>query len=125
LPRIYAYLLGGLSLVLVANSIRPSSREPEADSPPPAAQRPEPTAYSLILRPAGVIAIGAVYLVVVTWLGYLVSLAALLAATTFYLGGGSTRRVVLVAVSGALFFWLLFVALLGIQHPAGFWPSLF
>jgi hypothetical protein len=33
--------------------------------------------------------------------------------------------VALVSVSGAVFFWLLFVLLLGIPQPAGFWPSLF
>ena len=71
------------------------------------------------------IVIGAVYIVAVPWLGYLVSLAALIAATTYYQGGGMNRRVAIVAVSGALLFWLLFVAILGIPHPAGFWPSLF
>ena len=71
------------------------------------------------------IVIGAVYLVVVSWLGYLVSLAALIAATTYYQGGGMSGRVVVVAVSGGVLFWLLFVAILGIQHPPGFWPSLF
>jgi hypothetical protein len=53
-----------------------------------------------------------------------VSLTALIAATTYYQGGGANRRVLFVAVSGALLFWLLFVAILGIQHPAGFWASL-
>jgi len=72
-----------------------------------------------------VIVIGAVYIVTVPWLGYLVSLAALIAATTYYQGGGMNRRVAIVSVSGALLFWLLFVAILGIQHPAGFWPDLF
>jgi putative tricarboxylic transport membrane protein len=118
LPRIYAYLLGGLSLTLLVSSVRgarPGSR----------AERPKPSAQSRVLRPAGVVAIGAVYIVVVPWLGYIVSLAALIAATSYYQGGGANRRVVFVAVSGALSFWLLFVAILGIQHPAGFWPSLF
>jgi hypothetical protein len=134
LPRIYAYVLGGLSLVLIAQSFRAStSRAPTAHSPEPRAERPEPRAqspepsraHSRILRPAGVIAIGAIYIAVVPWLGYVPSLAALIAASTYYQGGGFNRRVALVAVSGAVAFWLLFVALLGIQHPAGFWPSLF
>jgi hypothetical protein len=139
LPRIYAYLLGGLSLILIVNSVRgsgfgirdpspePSVPSPEsrATSPGSRAQRPRPSAQSRVLRPAGVVAIGAIYIVVVPWLGYVVSLSALMAATTYYQGGGANRRVVFVAVSGALLFWLLFVAILGIQHPAGFWPSLF
>jgi hypothetical protein len=69
--------------------------------------------------------IGIVYLAVVPVLGYVLSLAGLLAATTCYQGGGLNARVAVVALSGALFFWVLFVAVLGIQHPPGIWTSLF
>ena len=69
--------------------------------------------------------IGVVYLAVVPWLGYILSLAGLIAATTYYQGGGLNTRVAVVAVSGAVFFWVLFVAVLGIPHPPGIWPSLF
>jgi len=157
LPRIYAYVLGGLSLVLIARARRASSTEPispprsgrlkparpgppegghyvqeesalevqEETAPEPGVQSPEPRGRSQVFRAFGVIVIGAVYIVTVPWLGYLVSLAALIAATTYYQGGGLNRRVAIVSVSGALLFWLLFVAILGIQHPAGLWPSLF
>ncbi len=140
LPRIYAYVLASLSLVLIANAFRdcglgarglgtggasPESRTPSPGFPVPDPQSPVPSPQSRVLRPAGVIAIGGVYIAVVPWLGYIPSLAALIAATTYYQGGGFNRRVALVAVSGALLFWLLFVALLGIEHPAGFWPSFF
>jgi putative tricarboxylic transport membrane protein len=121
LPRIYAYLLGGLSLILIVSSVR----ESRATRPGSRAERPKSSAQVRVLRPAGVVAIGAIYIVVVPWLGYIVSLTALIAATTYYQGGGANRRVVFVAVSGALLFWLLFVAILGIQHPPGFWPSPF
>ena len=153
LPRIYAYVLGGLSLVLIARSLRASSPEPispprsgrlqparpgppqgghyvqEENAPEPEPSAREPRAWrrapnaqraSQVLRAFGVVVIGAVYIVVVPWLGYIVSLAALIAATTYYQGGGANRRVAIVSVSGALLFWLLFVAILGIQHPAGF-----
>jgi hypothetical protein len=148
LPRIYAYVLGSLSLVLIARALRASSAEPispprrgrlqpalpgppqdghyvQEENAPEPGQSPEPRGHSQVLRAFGVIVIGAVYIVTVPWLGYLVSLAALIAATTYYQGGGLNRRVAIVSVSGALLFWLLFVAILGIQHPAGFWPSLF
>ena len=139
LPRMYAFLLGGLSLILIARSFRPSGLGPpkgghyekEKNAPEPGAQSPEPmegptpSARSQVLRAFGVIVIGAIYIVIVPWLGYIVSLAALIAATTYYQGGGMSRRVAIVSVSGAVVFWLLFVAILGIQHPAGFWPSLF
>ena len=132
LPRTYAFVLGGLSLILIVQSVRysgsgtrDSSREPRASSPEPNAQSRKPNAGFQVLRAFGVIAIGAIYIVIVPWLGYIVSLAALIAATTYYQGGGMSRRVAIVSVSGAVLFWVLFVAVLGIQHPAGFWPSLF
>jgi putative tricarboxylic transport membrane protein len=118
LPRIYAYLLGGLSLVLIARSLGPSNDESSG------VHRARPAAPN-VRRPAGMVVIGVVYLLAVSWLGYFVSLAGLVATTTWYLGGGLNRRVAVVAVSGALLFWLLFVRLLGVQHPAGFWSSLF
>lgn len=118
LPRIYAYILGALSLALIGSSLRSSTRQSNPESR-------TPSQGSTILRPLGVIAIGLIYIVVVPWLGYIVSLATLIAATTYYQGGGFSRSVVVVALSGALLFWGLFVAILGIQHPAGIWPSLF
>ncbi len=126
LPRVYAYILGALSLALIASALRDSNlrvRDSKKQQPSPESRAPSPV--SRILRPLGVIAIGVIYILVVPTLGYIVSLAALLAATTYYQGGGFDRRVVMVSVSGALLFWGLFVALLGIQHPAGIWPSLF
>jgi hypothetical protein len=69
--------------------------------------------------------IGILYLAVVPWLGYVLSLAGLIAATTYYQGGGVNARVALVSLSGAIVFWVLFVAVLGIPHPPGIWPSLF
>ena len=132
LPRTYAFILGGLSLILIVKAIRDSgsgtgdsSPEPRVESQEPTQESPTLSARSQALRAVGVIVIGAIYVVVVPWLGYIVSLAALIAATTYYQGGGMNRRVAIVSVSGAVLFWLLFVAILGIQHPAGFWPSLF
>jgi hypothetical protein len=133
LPRTYAFVLGGLSLILIARSLRPSSLGlPRGGHSEPGARRTEPTegptppsASSQVLRALGVIVIGVVYILVVPWLGYIVSLAALIAFTTYYQGGGMNLRVAIVSVSGALLFWILFVAILGIQHPPGFWPPLY
>jgi hypothetical protein len=70
------------------------------------------------------LAIGVGYILLVPWLGYIPSLAGLIFATTYYQGGSVNRQVAVVALSGAVFFWLLFVVLMGIPQPAGFWPSL-
>ena len=120
LPEIYAILLAGLSLVLIARSLW------RVYKPRPALQAAqEPRVERRVLwRVAGMLLIGVVYVVLVPWLGYVLSLAGLITATTYYQGGLVSRRVVVVAVSGAVFFWLLFVMLLGIPQPPGFWPSL-
>ena len=75
-------------------------------------------------RVVGMLGIGVGYIVVVPWLGYVPSLAGLIVATTYCQGGAANRRGAVVAVSGAVFFWLLFVVLLRIPQPQGFWPSL-
>ena len=121
LPTIYAVILAALSLILL---VRSASPQPGARSPQPEARSPHPDAAPL-RRAAGLLLIGILYIVVVPWLGYLLSMAALIAGTTYYQGGVVNRHVALVAVSGALFFWLLFVVLLRIQQPPGIWPSLF
>jgi len=111
LPKTYAVVLGALSLVLMFKSWK--TRLTVLDHRVP------------ILRVAGMLVIGVVYLAVVPWTGYILALAGLIAATTYYQGGGLNARVAAVALSGALFFWVLFVAVLGIPHPPGIWPSLF
>lgn len=119
LPRTYATVLGALSLVLIVRSARnliPRSAITGARPPIP---------RSPFFRVGGMLLLGVAYLAVVPWLGYVLSLAGLIAATTYYQGGGLTARVFVVAISGALFFWVLFVAVLGIPHPPGIWPSLF
>jgi hypothetical protein len=76
---------------------------------------------SRLPRVAGLLLIGVLYVVLVPWLGYVVSIAALIAATTYYQGGRLNRQVALIAVGGATFLWLLFVQVLGIAQPAGAW----
>jgi hypothetical protein len=110
LPRTYAIVLAVLSLVLIVRSAR---------------HRPETSRAVPIARVGGMLAIGILYLVAVPWLGYVLSLAGLIAATTFYQGGGLNARVAVVALSGAIFFWVLFVAVLGIPHPPGIWAAVF
>jgi hypothetical protein len=83
----------------------------------------------------GLALIGVVYLAVVPWLGYPVSIALLIAGTAWYQGGGPstgqagqprrTKGILVVAASGAVFLWLLFVVLLGIPQPSGVWSSIF
>jgi putative tricarboxylic transport membrane protein len=116
LPRAYAIVLAALSLVLLLRAIasRQSAVEPTS----------APTGAHSVRRAAGLLALGGLYLLVVPWAGYVVSIAALIAATTWYQGGRFSPRIALVAAGGAAVFWLLFVVLLGVPHPSGLWPDL-
>ena len=116
LPKTYAIVLGVLSLILILRSSAGQGSHRNAG---------KESHRNAVFRAAGMLVIGGVYLAVVPWLGYVLSLAGLIAATTYYQGGGVSPRVALVSLSGAFFFWVLFVAVLGIPHPPGIWPSLF
>jgi hypothetical protein len=118
LPKVYAILLAGLSLILMVKALARRRVASTPSSVSRGAQR------RVLWRVAGMLAIGILYIVVVPWLGYILSLAGLIFATTYYQGGAVNRQVALVAVSGALFFWLLFVMLLHIPQPPGLWPSM-
>jgi putative tricarboxylic transport membrane protein len=119
LPAIYAVLLALLSIIVIVRSVL--SRRGEK----PAAESRSHDAHGRTgWRVAGMLGIGVIYIVAAPWLGYLVSIAALILATTYYQGGTINRYVAVVAISGAVFFWLLFVVLMRIPQPPGWWPSL-
>ena len=123
LPKIYAVVLASLAIVLLIQSLlrgtRANRNAPPSPLPHPSSSFPLPP---VLLRVAGMLIIGVVYVVVVPWLGYVPTIAVLIAGTTYYQGGVMSGRVAITAVAGALFLWLLFVALLDIPQPAGIWP---
>ena len=110
LPKMYAIVLAVLSIILIARSLK----QPASDESPNPAN----------LRVVGMLLIGIAYILVIPYLGYLLSIALLIATTTYFQGGSLNRRTILVAISGAVLFWTLFIWLLRIQYPAGLWPSL-
>jgi len=119
LPKTYAFVLAALSILVILRSIkRPANLEPGTTNPE--SRIPNP---GRIPRVIGMLLIGVAYILVLPWLGYLLSVAALIAATTYFQGGSLGGRSILVAISGAVCFWVLFIWLLRIQYPAGLWPS--
>lgn len=115
LPRVYALLLGTLSLMLIVSAVVNRKSRP-----------PAPTAQAVALpRAAGTLLIGVIYILVLPWAGYLFSIAALILVTSYYQGGSLSRTGVIVALGGGTFFWLLFVMLMGISMPAGIFPPEF
>jgi putative tricarboxylic transport membrane protein len=118
LPKAYAILLAAFSLILIGSSL---ARRRGAQTKTAAGER---ALRSPLWRVAGMLGIGVVYILAAPWLGYVLSIAGLLFATTYYQGGTVNRQVAMVAASGAVFFWLLFVVLMRIPQPPGWWPSL-
>jgi hypothetical protein len=112
LPRMYAFALAALSMLLIARSLRPNL-EPRTAEP----------ANHRFGRVAGMLLIGVAYILVVPYLGYLVSVALLIATIIYFQGGTIDSRSILVSMTGAALFWVLFVWLLRIQYPASLWPS--
>ena len=132
LPKVYALILAALSLILLLRSFRDRGsgiRDPKGSGKPPAVSKvpgspiPDPRSpRSRSFRAAGMLLIGIVYIVLAPWLGYLLSIAGLIFATTYYQGGTVGRPAALVALCGGIFFWVLFVAFMGIAQPPGLFP---
>ncbi len=122
LPKTYAAMLAVLSIILIGRAAL-ASRTAVAPAPPQPADVPPPT-RSVGWRTLGMLMNGALYVALVPTLGYMVSIAGLIASTIYFQGGALNRRSMAVAVGGALLLWVLFVRILHIPHPAGIWSSL-
>jgi putative tricarboxylic transport membrane protein len=124
LPKMYAFVLAALSILLIVRSLRrPMRSEPANPRTIEPANPRIPNPESRLPRVFGMLLIGVAYMIVLPWLGYLLSVAGLIAATIYFQGGSLNGRSILVAISGAVCLWLLFIWLLRIQYPAGLWPS--
>jgi hypothetical protein len=91
---------------------------------PAAGARDEATPFEH-LRAFGIVALGAAYAAAAPLLGYLPTIAALIAATAIYFGLRPSARLILIAALGAVFLWGIFAKILGVAMPAGAWSSLF
>ena len=68
--------------------------------------------------------IGILYLVALPYLGYVLSIALLVAVAAWYNGKAPGPMLFAVAIGTAVFFYFLFVRFLGIGLPPGLWPDL-
>lgn len=118
LPKALAYALGALAIILIVRSILgalmfgASSKTEEPKQPAYEIWKPH-------LRAIGMLAIGVGYLLLVSWLGYIITVALLLLCVALYIGANLNARTLLVAGVGGIVYHLLFVEFLGIPLPAG------
>lgn len=121
LPKALAYALGVLAILLVVRSVMAAlmstSAEPQKDTAP--SEDAQGDGWAPHLRAIGMLALGVGYLLLVSTLGYAITVAALLFFVSLYIGAKLNLRTVLVAVIGGVAYHLLFVEFLGIPLPPG------
>lgn len=121
LPKMLAIALGVLSAgLIVQNLLMMRAAQVATNAGPKATGEP----ISVYLRGFGMIVIGAAYLVLVPYLGYMLTIALLLLTVALYNGKRPTAGLFVFAIAGSVFFYLLFVRVLDVPLPAGFWPRL-
>ena len=124
-PKILAWTMIGLGAVLCVQSLlalRPRGvvgPAPEAPADEDLDAEARRAGWGGALRAAGMLALGAGYLIVVRHIGYVPAIALLILAVALYQGVAFSWRLVAVAGFGALHYWAVFVQLLGIPLPAG------
>jgi putative tricarboxylic transport membrane protein len=124
-PLILGWLLAGTAVLLMVQAFL-TMRTAGADEPSGGTEdEAEERSGSMFKRAAGLTLIAVAFIVMLPFLGYIVSVALMLAAVMLYQGLPFSRRTGLVAAGGALFLYGLFGLLLGIPVPMGFWVALF
>ena len=109
-PTVLATLLALISIALAARAllvpapVQVAAADDKDDEAPP-------------LRALGLIAVGALYIPLAWLFGYVPAIVLLLVGVMAYEGLRPSWRSLSVAALGALFFWLLFVVLLGVAQP--------
>ncbi len=116
LPRIYAWMLGGLSLIL---SVRALLQRAAA-----ATTAGDVSEVHAAWRALGILVIAGAYVAAVPVLGYPLTLAVVIGVAALYQGGRLSWPLALISVFGAAALWFVFVYLLHIAQPEGIWPDL-
>jgi putative tricarboxylic transport membrane protein len=130
LPRSLAVAMMGFSVLLILRALAIEAMYLRAArrAAGPVADRPALDGQAFTagqhLKAAGIVAIGIAYLLILPYLGYLLSVALLVIVASVYIGARAGAYTVGVGLMVAVAYYLLFVRLLDIPLPAGFWPSL-
>ena len=76
-------------------------------------------------RALGILAIGAAYVILTPWIGYLPGAALVLIVTTLYYGAPPRPSLFVVSLAGATLLWVLFARVLSVSMPTPAWMRLF
>jgi putative tricarboxylic transport membrane protein len=123
LPRILAFVLAGLGLIISARAIMAGALQIAAKPAAGTPAAPGDNGISSLPRALGFLALGVVYVCLVPLTGYLPAIALLIGAVALYEGAPRNWKTLAIAVVGALAYWAIFVKILGVHQPSGwlFW----
>jgi hypothetical protein len=128
-PVAVGILMASASFVLLIKGLLLATKERGAGGRSPQAPEDAHASPASPWRPhmlaTGLIVILAVYLVVLPWLGYIVSVGLLAVAVAWFSGGREVKSLLGFAVLTGPSLWFFFDFALKIRMPAGFWPVLF
>lgn len=120
-PKMLAVALGVLSIGLILQTLLTARTAPALG---PASRSEKSEQLSLYLRGFGMVVIGLAYLALVSYLGYMLTIALLLLTVALYNGKRPSLGLLAFMAIGSIVFYLLFVRVLDVPLPAGFWPRL-
>ncbi|MBS7544571.1 tripartite tricarboxylate transporter TctB family protein [Ancylobacter oerskovii] len=112
LPHVLALVLALLGLILLVRGVLAARSE--------AATAPEDEERDARLpRALGFLALGAAYVLLLPYVGYLLGVALLIGAVALYEGAPRNWTLPAAALGGAVLYWAVFVKLLGVNQPVG------
>lgn len=127
-PVAVGVLMAAASFVLLIKGLLAVTAERGAGSAgesPDSAEAPVDSPLRPHLLALGLIGILVAYLVVLPWLGYIVSVGLLAALVAWFAGGRELKTLLGFALITGPLLWFFFDFALKIHMPTGFWPVLF
>lgn len=118
LPLVLSGLLALIAVVMMARAALTIRAARRAAVPAGVAGEDEDSDAS-VPRALGLLLIGAAYVLLLPYAGYVIGVALLIGAVALYEGAPRSWVIPAAAIGGAALYWAIFVKLLGVHQPAG------
>ncbi|NTS33316.1 tripartite tricarboxylate transporter TctB family protein [Phyllobacterium sp. BT25] len=113
LPHVLAIVLAILGILLMGRTLLASQARQVA------AGADDDERDARLPRAVGFLLFGAAYVILLPFVGYVIGTALLIGGIALYEGAPRTWVVPVAAIGGGIFYWAVFVKLLGVHQPAG------
>lgn len=115
LPRVLSVILAILGVILIARTLLVA----RAAGPVAAVANDDDEEQAGLARGIGLLLIGAAYVFLLPFVGYIIATALMIAAVALYEGAPKTWLIPVAAIGGGVLYWAIFVKLLGVHQPMG------